>query len=392
MQILQLISSGGYYGAENMLLNLCAGEERDRAGCRNTLALFYNLRQPSLELYQRARRSGLSVRMVRCRGRADWRALREIRQCIRADSADLVHTHGYKADLYGYLAAHREGKPVIATCHNWVGGTAALGIYNRLDRMVLRKFSAIAAVSGDVAQSLLASGIAAGRIRTIANGIRVEAFAGAQPASFPGIQVSCGKLIGMVARLDFQKGFEYLLLAVRELSRSFAGIKVMIAGEGPDRAAIQSMVRNFGLQSQVLLVGKRNDMPAVYAAMDIFVLPSLNEGLPMTVLEAMASARPVIATRVGAVPSVVRDGETGLLVEPRDVAGLAKAISKLLADPDLGRRLGARAREWVRQNYTSDAMAQKYQQMYEEVLAGVNNASAAQVQPLKARDVRTGNL
>lgn len=375
-----------------MLLNLCARQEQDRAGCRNTLALFYNLRHPSLELYQRARRSGLSVRMVRCRGRVDWRALREIRECIRTDSADLVHTHGYKADLYGYLAARREGKPVVATCHNWVGGTAALRIYNRLDRMVLRKFSAIAAVSGDVAQSLLASGIAAGRIRTIANGISVEAFAGAQPASFPEIQVSCGKVIGMVARLDLQKGFEYLLQAVRELCRSFAGIRVIIAGEGPDRAAIQSMVQNFGLQSHVLLAGQRNDMPAVYAAMDIFVLPSLNEGLPMTVLEAMASARPVIATRVGAVPSVVLDGETGLLVEPRDAAGLAKAISKLLTDPDLGRRLGARAREWVRQNYTSDAMAQKYRQMYEEVLASVNNPSAAQVLPLEARDVRTGNL
>lgn len=374
-----------------MLLNLCASQEQVRAGCHSTLALFYNLRQPSLELCQRARRSGLSVRMVRCRGRADWRTLREIRQCIRADSADLVHTHGYKADLYGYLAARREGKPVVATCHNWVGGTAALRIYNRLDRMVLRKFSAIAAVSGDVAQRLLASGIARGRIRTIANGISVEAFAGAQPASFPGIDSSCGNVIGMVARLDLQKGWEYLLLAVRELCRSFAGINVIIAGEGPDRAAIQSMVQNFGLQSHVLLAGQRNDMPAVYAAMDIFVLPSLNEGLPMTVLEAMASARPVIATRVGAVPSVVRDGETGLLVEPRDAAGLAKAISRLLADPDLRRRLGVRAREWVRQNYTSDAMAQKYRRMYEEVLAGANNASAAQVQLPKAPDVRTGN-
>lgn len=392
MNVLQLISSGGYYGAESMLLNLCAGQESDRTGCHSTLALFYNLRQPSLELCQHAQRSGLSVRMVRCRGRADWRALREIRQYIRADSADLVHTHGYKADLYGYLAARVEGKPVVATCHNWVGGTAALRIYNRLDRMVLRKFSAIAAVSGDVARNLLASGIAAGRIRTIANGISVEGFAGAQPASFPGIDSSCGKVIGMVARLDLQKGFEYLLLAVRELCRSFAGIRVIIAGDGPDRAAIQSMVRNFGLQSHVLLAGQRHDMPAVYAAMDIFVLPSLNEGLPMTVLEAMASARPVIATRVGAVPCVVRDGETGLLVEPRDAAGLATAISRLLADPDLGRRLGVRAREWVQQNYSSDAMARKYRQMYDEVLAGANNASAAQSQPLKARDARTGNL
>ena len=172
VKVLQLISSGGYYGAENMLLNLCASQEK--AGCQNSLLLFYNVHAPNVEFYERARRRGLSVRMVHCQGRADWRAVRQIEEYIQEDGIDLLHTHGYKADLYGYVAARRSGKPIVATCHNWVGGTAALGIYNHLDRMALKRFHGLAAVSDSVAQRLLDSGVAAKKIRTIANGIDVE--------------------------------------------------------------------------------------------------------------------------------------------------------------------------------------------------------------------------
>ena len=364
VKVLQLISSGGYYGAENMLLNLCASQQK--SGCENSLMLFYNVHAPNVEFYERARRRGLSVRMVHCQGRADWRAVRQIEECIQEDGIQLLHTHGYKADLYGYVAARRSGKPIVATCHNWVGGTAALGIYNRLDRMALKGFQGLAAVSDSVAQRLLDSGVSAKKIRTIANGIDVGTFERARPLSV--FEFDGNKVVGMVARLDLQKGFEYLLRAARELCTALPALKVVIVGEGPDRQAIESMVQRFGLQSNVILAGQHSDMPGIYAAMDIFVLPSLNEGLPMTILEAMAASRPVIATRVGAIPKVIRDGETGLLVEPGDVDGLRNALSRLLTDSDLCRRLGSAGHDWVSRNYTSEAMALKYRQMYGEVL------------------------
>ena len=364
VKVLQLISSGGYYGAENMLLNLCASQEK--AGCQNSLLLFYNVHTPNVEFYERARRHGISVRMVHCRGRADWRAVRQIEEYIQEDAIDVVHTHGYKADLYGFLAAWRSGKPVVATCHNWVGGTAALGIYNHLDRLALKKFSALAAVSDEVAQRLLDSGVPAEKIKTIANGVDVQAFEhGEQP---PALSVTGDKVVGMVARLDLQKGFKYLLRAVRELCNLFDGLKVVIVGEGPDRKAIEAMVEEYGLQSSVVLAGQLSNMPAVYAAMDIFVLPSLNEGLPMTILEAMAASRPVVATRVGAIPKVIHDGENGLLVNPGNSEALRDAIASLLSDPDRCRRMGEKAHEWVSRNYTSEAMALKYRQLYNEIL------------------------
>ena len=364
VKVLQLISSGGYYGAENMLLNLCASQQK--AGCQNSLMIFYNVHAPNVELYERARRCGLSVRMVHCQGRADWRAVRQIEECIQEEGIQLLHTHGYKADLYGYVAARRSRKPIVATCHNWVGGTAALGIYNHLDRMALKRFHGLAAVSDSVAQRLLASGVPARKIRTIANGIDVQTFERASPS--PELNFDGSKVVGMVARLDLQKGFEYLLRAARELCGAFPGLKVVIVGEGPDRTAIENMIQRFGLQSNVILVGQRPDMPEIYAAMDVFVLPSLNEGLPMTILEAMAASKPVIATRVGAIPKVIQDGETGLLVDPGDTDGVRNALARLLADSDLCSRLGAAGHDWVSRNYTSEAMALKYRQMYDEVL------------------------
>ncbi len=375
VKVLQLISSGGYYGAENMLLNLCASQES--AGCQNSLLLFYNVHQPNVEFYERARRTGLSVRMVHCQGRADWRAVRQIEAYIREDAIDIVHTHGYKADLYGYVAARRAEKPIVSTCHNWVGGTAALGIYNRLDRMVLKRFQVVAAVSDAVAQQLSDHSIPAARIRTIANGVDVQTFTQAQP--LPELAHEGKKLIGMVARLDLQKGFADLLKAVHALADGTREFKVVIAGEGPDRAAIETMIQDYGLQSTVTLVGQQSNMPGVYAALDIFVLPSLNEGLPLSVLEAMAASRPVIATRVGAIPTVINDGESGLLVQPGDSSGLRDAMARLLDDPALCRRMAQRAHEWVGQHYTSDAMALKYRQMYDDVLDPL--AATAALQP-----------
>jgi len=382
VKVLQLISSGGYYGAENMLLNLCASQQK--AGCESSLMLFYNVHAPNVEFYERARRRGLSVRMVHCQGRADWRAVRQIEECIQEDGTQLLHTHGYKADLYGYVAARRSGKPIVATCHNWVGGTAALGIYNHLDRMALKRFQGLAAVSDSVAQRLLDSGVSAKKIRTIANGIDVGTFERARP--LPVFEFDGNKVIGMVARLDLQKGFEYLLRAARELCADFPALKVVIVGEGPDRQAIESMLQRFGLQSNVILAGQHSDMPGIYAAVDIFVLPSLNEGLPMTILEAMAASRPVIATRVGATPKVIKDGETGLLVDPADVDGLRNALARLLVDSDLCRRLGSAGHDWVSRNYTSEAMALKYRQMYDEVL-GTSAIAAVPARALPDRNV-----
>jgi len=366
MRVLQLISSGGYYGAENMLLNLVSHDAQTIAD--NLLVTFHNRHQPNTDLYRRALEKGVNAELVSCEGRADWRAAREIRRLLRMRGIDVIHTHGYKADLYGYLAARGEGTPVVATCHNWLTGGAALAVYNFLDRVALRRFDAVCAVSPVIAEKLLALGLRRQRITIIPNGIDVRTFDAVPNAGRNEPQADATQIVGIVARLDMQKGFSYLLRAVAALRGSFPRLRLLIVGEGPDRAALEEMIRGYSLTDVVTLAGQQTGMSVVYASMDIFVLPSLNEGLPMTLLEAMAARKAVIATQVGAIPTVVIDQETGLLIPPADEAALTQALRQLLTDTDLRLRLGRNGRAQVERNFTAAAMVQKYRAVYEEVL------------------------
>jgi glycosyltransferase involved in cell wall biosynthesis len=367
MRVLQLISSGGYYGAENMLLNLVSHDARTIA--ENLLVTFHNRHQPNTELYRRALEKGVNAELISCEGRIDWRAVREIRSLLRTRGIGVMHTHGYKADIYGYLAARGEGTPLVATCHNWLTGGAALAAYNFLDRVALRRFDAVCAVSSVIAEKLLSLGLRRERITIIPNGIDVRTFDADPNARREKPAPDAKQVVGIVARLDLQKGFDYLLRAVATLRGSFPQLRLLIVGEGPDRPAIEEIIRRHTLTDVVTMAGQRTDMPAIYASMDIFVLPSLNEGLPLTLLEAMAARKPVIATRVGAVPTVITDQQTGLLIAPADEAALTQALRQLLTDPELRLRLGQNARVHVEQNFTAAAMVQKYRAVYEGVLS-----------------------
>jgi glycosyltransferase involved in cell wall biosynthesis len=366
MRVLQLISSGGYYGAENMLLSLVSHDPQTIAD--NVLAVFDNRHQQNLDIYRRALKKGVNTELIACQGRLDRGAVREIRRLVRDRGIDVIHTHGYKADIYGYVAARNEGTPLVATCHNWLAGGAALAAYNFFDRMVLKRFDSVCAVSPPIAEKLLSLGLRRERVSVIPNGIDVHAFVANARAGREADHAGPKQVIGIVARLDLQKGFEYLLRAVATLRSSFAGLRLMIVGEGPDRTAIEQMVRRHNLGDVVIMAGQQTDMRAVYAEIDIFVLPSLNEGLPMTLLEAMAAGKPIVATRVGAIGTVITDQETGLLIAPADEAGLTDALRRLLTDAELRLRLGRNAREHVQQNFTAAAMVQKYRAVYEEVL------------------------
>ena len=157
MKILQLISSRGYYGTENMLSQL--GVSLGRLGCQSVAGVFENLHIPNFEVAENVRRHGTPVETIRCRGRLDWRAVYKIRQYITRENIEIVHTHGYKANLYGYAAARPLGIPLVATCHNWPGRTLTLRVYYWLDHLILRRFDLVAVVSERVGQSLRHAGV-----------------------------------------------------------------------------------------------------------------------------------------------------------------------------------------------------------------------------------------
>ncbi len=374
MKILHLISSEGYYGGENMLVTLAQALRARGLNC--VVGVFHNRHQPHLEIVGPARESGLEVEIIPCRGRADWEAIHAIRRCMDRRRIELLHTHGYKADLYGFLAAHGRW-PVVATCHNWTGQGPALKMYGVLDRLVLRFFDRVAAVSNPVAQRLRTAGVSAGRIRRIPNGIETLRFHNARPTLAEEIGKRGRLLVGMVARVVKEKGPELLLRAAQSLTGRFPEALFALVGDGPAREEMEALARELGIGQRVIFTGARRDMPGVYASLDLCVLPSWNEGLPLSVLEAMAAGVPVVTTRVGSLPEVVQPESTGLLIEPGDTTGLSGALARLLGDAELRNRLAQNGRRLVEERFSATRMAEEYIQVYE----GLQPALRIQNQP-----------
>jgi glycosyltransferase involved in cell wall biosynthesis len=363
--VVHLISSAGYYGAENMLITLVRALRT--LGIRSVIAAFRNAQNPNLEIAMRAAGESFGTEIISCKGRLDVSAVHQIRWHIERHRADLVHTHGYKADLYGYLATTRSTRPIAATCHNWTNDTKRVQFYASLDRWILRHFAVVTAVSSSVGTALERAGIASQKIRVIPNGIDLDRFAAAPSDALPMLRRNA-TVIGMAGRLVSQKGFHDVIAAAPAILARFPETQFLIAGDGPQRPLLEQAARDTGVAHAFVFAGARSDMHRLYRAMDIFVLPSLNEGMPMTVLEAMAAGRTVVATRVGAIPELVGDGESGRLFAPGDRAALTAVLLDLLSDPDTRARMGAAGYSRVSRDYSSLAMARQYVSLYEQLL------------------------
>jgi len=367
MHVLQLLSSGGVYGAEKMVVSLAKGLER--AGCRTILGVFDNTHVESSDVVTYMQQQNLPVVVIPCKGKIDWTTVDNIRHCIKLNNINLIHSHGYKTDLYGYLAVRHSGLPILATSHLWTRRTTSLRVYAYADQLALRRFNHVVAVSDEIAREIISSGVPPAKVSVIDNGIDLAAFRDPSPSVGAEFRASGMRIVGAVGRLVDQKGFDYLLRAIPRILKHFPSTVFLVAGEGTERAKLEALASQLNITRQVHFIGVRNDMPNVYASFDVFVLPSLNEGMPIALIEAMATAKPVVATRVAAVPKLVINGQTGLLIDPRDPEALSDAVCQLLEKPTYCETLGKAARARIEQQFSSEVMAQHYLQLYRKVQA-----------------------
>jgi glycosyltransferase involved in cell wall biosynthesis len=376
MVVLSLISSEGYYGAENMLVTLA--RKLCQVGCRCIVAVFVDTRFRHPEVAERARQCGLGVEMVKCRGKLDWSTVRQLRTLLLKHDVDVVNPHGYKADLYAYAAVWSTRTALVATVHNWPSRRLSMRTYAVLDRLVLKRFDKIIGVSEVPLNILRRSRVAPNKIATIPNGVDVERFDLAAPSLRNEIASDEAVLVGFVGRLVPDKGGEVLLRAAQQVLAVRPRIKFVFVGDGPSRKPWETLARQLDIDKHVVFVGARRDMPGVYSSLDIVVLPSFVESLPMCLLEGMAAGKPVIATRVGAVARILTSEQIGLLVEPGHVDALAAAILRVVDDPELALRLGKNGRQHVAQHFSAEAMATNYLRHYKQVLADRCEASPNQ--------------
>jgi len=268
---------------------------------------------------------------------------------------------------YGLVAATLARVPaVVATVHSHVEVP-----FSRSDiakqALIAAGVDRYIAVSRDMRRHLIDTfHVPARKIEVVHNGISCE------PFNMPHDPQSCDSLTGSkrplvltVARLDAQKGHRYLL----EAARLLPGVQFALAGDGPERADLEEEARRLDVSEQVAFLGNRRDIPDLLACCDVFALPSLFEGLPIAVLEAMAAGKPVVATATGGTNEAVVAGKTGLMVPPRDPEALAAAIRTLLCDPARAARLAAAGRERVEKEFSLAEMVRRTTGIYERLLS-----------------------
>lgn len=366
MTILHLISSEGYYGAEAMLVTLA--RMQNAASKRAIIAAFVDSRAPHTAVATIAQLNGITVETVPCRGRWDVRARIRIEEIIADHHAELLHTHGYKADFYGSCASKRSSVSLVATCHNWPDPRPLMQAYAIFDRWILRGFDGAVAVSETVAARLRRSGFPEKKLQCIPNGVDVARFEPVFSEPQTDLEMTARPVIGFVGRLVPEKGVGILLAAARLVVACVPNALFVLAGDGSCRSRWECESNQLGLSESVKFLGAQRDMSAFYAAIDMMVLPSFEEATPISILEAMAAGKPVVATRVGGIPSLISPEVNGILVEPGDVPGLADAMIRLLAEPEVAAEIGRNGHEYVVLHHSAAEMETRYAELYGNVL------------------------
>ena len=338
---------------------------------------------PGEGLVTAARRAGVPVTVFPSMNRRlsplrDLRCVHEHLTFFRRRRFDIVHTHSSKAGIVARFAAHRAGTPIIVhTIHGtpfrWELGAFVSRAAILLERAAAARTDRLVAVAELVKQEFVDAGIcAADKIETIYSGIDFTEFD--RPVDVAATKRALGipagdHVVGAVGHLFERKGHRDLVEAARAVVAAIPNVTFIVAGEGPERLALDAHIVEAGLRGRVRLLGDRPDVPALLAVMDVYVQPSLAEGLGRSLTEALYARRAVVATAINAVPEIVEHERTGVLVPPRSPHALAAAVIGLLVDAAKRRQLGERGHRRVASVFTADVMIERIDDLYRRLLA-----------------------
>ncbi len=359
MKVAHIIKATRISGAERHLLILLPALKA--RGAEVELILLEDPAKPVDDMVAALTEAGVPVTRIPIYRHLDFSVIRRICRALRESRPQMVHTHLIHADLYGTLAARLSGvRVVISSRHNDDNFRRLLPM-RTLNRLLWRMTSGGIAISQAIARFCVeVEGAPARKISTIYYGMPLKLVdrktaraALRQELNLPLDAV----LVGMVCRLIEQKGVVYGIRAFARIAPQFPGARLVIAGEGPRRAALEAEAKTLGVADRVHFLGWRDDSAAVLAALDLLLMPSLWEGFGLVMLEAMAQTVPIIGSAVSAIPEVVVESETGRLVPVRDTAALANAMAQLLSDEPLRRHMGLLGQDRVESVFNVARMA-----------------------------------
>lgn len=360
--ILHTESSKGWGGQENRTL-------QESIGLKHRGVRVIILCQPDSILEKRSSPEGIEVRKCRMEKSYDIFAIKHILKLIRAENIDIISTHSGRDSLLAGIAGKisRKKPLMVRTRH------LALPITSRFTYSFLS--DKIVTVSEYVRQYLISEGISSEKISAIPTGINPEQFSPDKAAAVLREELKLSPdtpLVGTIAILRRKKGHHILLDAIPMVLDKIPEAVFVFAGDGPQKQNILNRINELGLFNKVIMLGLRKDIPDILKSIDVFVLPTLQEALGTSFLEAMAMEKPVIGTNVGGVGEVIKDGANGYLVEPNNPEALSDAIIKMLRDKEKARHMGIEGREIALQNFSIGKMCESMFTLYSSLLRNKN--------------------
>ena len=365
LKICHLISSNGLFGAEKVMLSLASNMNND--GVKSWVVALNNSHNPHLEIVKEAERNNIPVFIVESKGRFDLKSVSRLHDFIKENNIDMLHTHNYKANLIGLLAAKRTRIPVIATLHGYIGRGLKLKFYEGLDRYILRYFNKVILVDDSLKRWFKNGAV---KYEVVNNGVKstesllqhdVSSFA-LQDKQLPEI------VIGTVGRLSEEKGHRYLLEAFAKINQDYPNSQLLIVGDGDLRRDLEDLSVSLGTKEKTTFTGFQEKVEEFYSLIDIYVSPSLVEHFPLSILEAMGFGKAVVATNVGGTTNLIKDETTGILVNPSSTESIYQALLRYLREPGLIKTLGDNAYQFVQDNYSVERMLSEYKKVYEDTL------------------------
>lgn len=371
LKVLQLRASGSMLGAENVVLEIANYSKEFDVECIIGIPLLETDEVP--EFAVKSEKAGIAVKQFKYRSTFDLNLSRSIKKYVEENDIDLIHCHGYQEDFYALLA--KTGKPLVATNHLWKRTTTKLKIYAQIDSFIMRYFKKIVAVSKPIFDEVSTLGYGK-KSSIIANGVNVPRFTQVVPSETKNNLRQEFNLnddtvvVGMVSSLTREKDHETALKSFKKhLDAGNSNTKLLIIGHGDERENLDQLVKELNLSQHVTFAGQRSDILELLSIMDIYLLSSLKEGLPISLLEAMASKLPVICSDVGDICQVINDGVNGYLVNSEDTDTFAEKISLLANDKTLREKIAIQSQQTIIDHYSAQNMSKNYCLLYKEVLS-----------------------
>ena len=369
LNILLYIETSGPGGAETVMLDIARKLDKDRF---NPTVVLHRSRW----LHEQLKANRVDTRIIPSRRSLDVPFLKKFVKLCRELKTDVIHSHLSGANLYACLAGAIGRIPVIATYHNELYMPTSSEKYVPLKTFIVRKLASMTILVADFMKKEYAERgkFPPNRLMTIYSGIDFGDDLDVNTAKLrQSLDISDDKLVvGNVANLRSPKGHQYLVEAAAQICKDIPNVEFLLIGEegkGNLKEQLEDQIADLRLEENVKLLGFRRDVKQLLRIMDVFVLPSLSEGLPLSVVEAMAASLPVVATDVGGLKEIVSDGETGYLVESGNAAVLADKVSTLLTDKNLRKRMGNKGRKVALDRFSLESMIDNYQNLYEKLVS-----------------------